>query len=100
MAVAEDMRGPWVQIAHQLRYTTDNGGPDRLSARPREGKRGDWRAFLDDPEAKHGADPGPTLVTFRASDAVDVPALLRQGALRAPRPDQLPPSKAKPKGGA
>jgi len=96
MPVAPEHRGPWVQITHVLRYTKDAPPrEDRESARPRKGRRGDWREFLDDPDAAHGAEPGPTLVTFDADDALDVPALLRQGALREPRADQLPPVKGK-----
>lgn len=97
MPVAEHLRGPWVQISHQLRYTKDAPPrTDTVSARPRKGRKGDWREFLDDPDAAHDATPGPTLVTFAADDALDVEQLLRQGALREPRADQLPKA-AKPK---
>ena len=94
MPVANEHRGPFVQITHVLRFTKDQPPrSDTESARPRKGRKGDWREFLDDPDAPHGATPGPTLVTFAADDAVDVPKLLRQGALREPRPDQLPPKR-------
>lgn len=85
--------GPFVQIAHQLRFTKRQPPrQDRLSARPREGSREQgWRAFLDNPDALYGETPGATLVTFDMDDAVDIPALLRQGAIREPLPGQLPP---------
>lgn len=99
MAVPEHLRGPWVQVAHVLRFTKDAPPrDDRESVRPRKGQRDGWREFLDNPDAAHGDTPGPTLVTFDADDAIDVEALLRQGALRVPRADQLPPAdKPKPR---
>lgn len=99
MAVPEHLRGPWVQISHVLRYTKDAPPrTDHESARPRFGGPGNWGDFKDAPDAAYGAMPGPTFVTFDHDDAVDVEALLRQGAIRAPHPRQLPPvHKSKPK---
>ncbi len=87
-----------MQIAHQLRFTRRTPPrADRLSARPREGSRErGWGRFLDNPDALHGDEPGPTLVTFDNDDAVDVVALLRQGAIREPMPGQLPPANEPP----
>jgi len=98
MSVLPEHIGPWVLIAHQLRFTKDAPPRvDALVARPRAGRRGNWLHFLDNPDANHGDEPGPTLVTFEPDDALDVPALLKQGALRAPTAKQLPPTKP-PKG--
>lgn len=96
MPVAPEHRGPWLLIAHRLRFTKDKPPRhDKLVERPRAGRKGNWAHFLDNPDANHGDEPGPTLVTFAADDAVDVPALLRQDALRSPLPSQLPPVKGK-----
>ena len=102
MSVLPEHLGPWIQISHVLRFTKDDPvndkgekREDKLSERPRAGRRGNWMHFLDNPDANHGDTPGPTLVTFEADDTLDVPALLRQGAIRLPTAKQLPP-KTKP----
>lgn len=88
--------GPYVQITQRLRVVRrEVPHTQRECERPRQGKPGDWGDFLDDPDAAYGSKPGPTLVTFRADELVDVPALLASGAIREPRADQLP--RAKPK---
>jgi hypothetical protein len=75
MPVAPEHLGPWVQIAHVLRFTKDQPPrTDRESARPRKGSKGNWGEFLD--------LDAPTLVSFEPDDAVDVPALLRAGAIQ------------------
>lgn len=70
------------QIAHKLRIERP-GHPHRESMRPRAGQRGDWREFLD-------SDDNPTLVEFYADDRVDIPALLRQGAIVEWTPPKRP----------
>jgi hypothetical protein len=83
MPVAPEHLGPWVQIAHVLRFTKDQPPrQDRESARPRKGSKGNWGEFLDLDE--------PTLVSFEPDDAVDVPALLRAGAIMPPPPPPAP----------
>jgi hypothetical protein len=77
MPVLKEHLGPWVQIAHVLRFTKDQPPRvDRESVRPRTGsKERGWGDFLDDAE--------PTLISFEPDDAVDVPALLRAGAIQS-----------------
>jgi hypothetical protein len=84
MPVLKEHLGPWVQIAHVLRFTKDNPPrQDRESVRPRGGsKERGWGDFLDDAE--------PTLITFEPDDAVDVPALLRAGAIQSYTPPPAP----------
>jgi hypothetical protein len=83
MPVAPEHLGPWVQIAHVLRFTKDQPPRvDRESRRPRKGRKGDWGEFLD--------LDAPTLVSFEPDDAVDVPALLRAGAIMPPPPVPAP----------
>lgn len=62
------------QVAHRLRINRGPGRPDKVSERPRAGRRGDWREFLDSDEA-------PTLIAFDEYDQVNIPALLAQGAI-------------------
>lgn len=90
--VPDDRLGPYVQIAHKLRFTKDAPPRvDRLAERPRKGSKArGWGEFLDDPDAAYGAEPGPTLLEFDADDAVDVDALLVSGAIRVARADQVP----------
>ena len=71
MPVAPEHLGPWRQIAQRLRFTKDAPPrADRVSERPRHPKT---LAFLD--------EDAPTLITFEPDDAVDVPSLLRAGAI-------------------
>lgn len=63
------------QIAHRLRINRGPGHPDKVSERPRAGARDrGWGAFLD-------SDESPTLIEFDELDQVDVPGLLRLGAI-------------------
>lgn len=71
------------QIAHRLRIDRGPGRPDKVSERPRAGRQGDWREFLDSDEA-------PTLIEFDEFDRVDVAALLRQGSIVAHTPPARP----------
>lgn len=62
------------QLAHRLRIERP-GHPHRVSERPRQGNRErGWGAFTD-------SDDAPTLVEFHPDDQVDIPALLRSGAI-------------------
>lgn len=72
------MASQYRQIAHRLRVQRGPGRPDLVSERPRRGsKKQGWGDYLDSPEH-------PTLVEFDEYCQVDIPALLRQGAI-APR---------------
>ena len=87
MPVPKDLTGTYRQIAHKLRWTKDAPPrPDTNSERPRRGKRG---PYLDEDD--------PTLVTFEEDDAVNVPALLAQGAIEPYTPPK--PKRTTKKGG-
>jgi len=85
MPVDPENLGPFIQIVHRLRWTKDAPPRvDRISERPRNRQTG---AYLD--------GDVPTLVTFEEDDAIDVPALLTQGALRPYVAPKARPSAAK-----
>ena len=82
MAVPRDLCGTYRQVAHRLRIQSDTpGAGSRDSERPRNKDTG---RYLDNDE---------TTVTILPTDAVDVAALLRSGAI-VPLP---PTPKAEPK---
>lgn len=81
----------YVQLTRRLRVQRGPGHPDLVSERPLKlNARGEFKAYLDDP------DSGPTLVEFDELCQVDIPALLRSGALREYAPPK--PKRAARKG--
>lgn len=67
----------YVQIVERLRVQRGAGEADLVSQRPvRRNAKGERVAFADDP------DTAPTLVTFDERCQVNIPFLLRTGAIR------------------
>lgn len=63
------------QLSHKLRIRRGPGRPDKVSERPRAGNREKgYGEYLDSDEA-------PTLIEFEEFDQVDIPALIRAGAI-------------------
>lgn len=85
MPVDKKHVGTYRQVAWKLRIHKDDG-PDKVSERPRQGKRGPFKD-LDE----------PTLVEIEADDNINVEALLRQGAIEPYTPPK--PKRATKKGG-
>jgi len=59
------------QLTHRIRIQRGPGRPDKVSERPRDDVTG---RFLD-------SDEEPTLITFEEDDDVDIPWLLKIGAI-------------------
>ncbi len=66
----------YIQLAPRLRIQRGAGKADLVSERPHKRDKHGNVAFSDDPEKK------PTLVEFDEHCQVDIPALLRIGAIR------------------
>ena len=87
MPVPKELTGTYRQVAWKLRIAKDSG-PDKVSERPRKGKRGPYQ---DNDE--------PTLVEIAADDNINVEAMLAQGAIEPYTPPK-PTKPTKPTKGA